>query len=54
MNVVMTGRGLIVEVQGTAEETPFSKDQLNSMIALAEKGIQELIEREKREIKLME
>jgi len=43
MNVVMTGEGRIVEIQGTAELKPFSKDMLDKMILLAEKGIAELI-----------
>jgi len=42
MNVVMTGKGEFVEVQGTAEETPFSKEAMDQMISLALKGIQEL------------
>lgn len=42
MNVVMTGKGEFVEVQGTAEESPFSKDEMDQMIALALKGIREL------------
>ena len=43
MNVVMTGAGNFVEVQGTAEGAPFSRDQMNALLALAEKGIGELI-----------
>jgi len=43
MNVVMTGDCKIVEVQGTAESKPFSKDMLNSLIDLAGKGIGELV-----------
>ena len=43
MNVAMTGSGLLVEVQGTAEGKPFSKRKLNSLIKMAEKGIFELI-----------
>jgi ribonuclease PH len=43
MNVVMTGSGKIVEIQGTAEAEPFSKDMLNELLSLAEKGIGELI-----------
>jgi ribonuclease PH len=43
MNVVMTGEGKIVEVQGTAEGRAFSKEILNEMISLAEKGIKELL-----------
>lgn len=44
MNVVMTGSGRFVEVQGTAEGVAFSRDELNAMLGLAEKGINELIE----------
>lgn len=43
MNVVMTGSGKVVEIQGTAESEPFSKEMLNSMLSLAEKGVAELI-----------
>lgn len=43
MNVVMTGDGKIVEIQGTAESEPFSREMLNAMLSLAEKGIAELI-----------
>ena len=43
MNVVMNNNGGFIEVQGTAEGHPYSKDELNSMLALAEKGINELI-----------
>ena len=44
MNVVMTEGGRFIEVQGTAEGRPFSRDDLDSMLALAEKGIGELLE----------
>lgn len=43
MNIVMTGRGGFVEVQGTAEGDAFTQEQMNSMLALAKKGIQELV-----------
>jgi len=43
MNVVMNNNGGFIEVQGTAEGHAYSKDELNSMLALAEKGINELI-----------
>lgn len=43
MNVVMTKGGKFIEVQGTAEGYPFSRDELNEMLAVAEKGIMELI-----------
>jgi ribonuclease PH len=42
MNVVMTGAGRFVEVQGTAEGTPFSKSELDDLVALAERGIIEI------------
>jgi len=43
MNVVRTGDGRFVEIQGTAETEPFSRDQMNEMIAAAEIGITRLI-----------
>jgi ribonuclease PH len=42
MNVVMTAQGGLVEVQGTAEKTPFSRAQLQTLVDLAEKGINTL------------
>ena len=42
MNVVMTGAGRFVEVQGTAEGNPFSRSELDELLALAEKGITEI------------
>ncbi|WP_168123788.1 ribonuclease PH [Paenibacillus sp. HB172176] len=47
MNVVMTGKGKFVEVQGTGEEAPFSRTELNELLQLAEQGIAELIEAQK-------
>lgn len=47
MNVAMTGSGLLVEIQGTAEGKPFSKRNLNALLKLSEKGITELIEKQK-------
>jgi len=47
MNVVMTGSGGIVEIQGTAEGEPFSRAQMNQLVDLAEAGINELITRQK-------
>jgi ribonuclease PH len=43
MNVVMTGNGRYVEIQGTAEGEPFVRDDMNALLALAEKGVRELI-----------
>ena len=47
MNVVMTGRGGIVEIQGTAEGEPFTRAQMGLLVDLAEAGIGELIARQK-------
>ena len=43
MNVVMTGAGNFVEVQGTAEGAAFSRKEMDALLALAEKGIRELV-----------
>ncbi|HEX9124613.1 MAG TPA: ribonuclease PH [Actinomycetota bacterium] len=43
-NVVMTGSGRLVEIQGTAEGAPFSREELSSLIDLAETGISQLTE----------
>ncbi|MCJ7482945.1 MAG: ribonuclease PH [Thermodesulfovibrionales bacterium] len=50
MNVVMTGNGRFVEIQGTAEGVPFSRDSLDMLIKLAEKGINNLIAIQKKYI----
>ncbi|MCY8106438.1 ribonuclease PH [Bacillus mojavensis] len=47
MNVIMTGSGRFVELQGTGEEATFSREDLNGLLSLAEKGIQELIDKQK-------
>ncbi|GAB1530020.1 MULTISPECIES: ribonuclease PH [Brevibacillus] len=47
MNVVMTGKGKFVELQGTGEDAPFSPEQLQEMIALAKVGIDNLIHSQK-------
>lgn len=47
MNFVMTGSGRFIEVQGTAEHVPFDKKQLDEMSALAQKGIRQIIARQK-------
>lgn len=47
MNVVMTGKGQYVEVQGTGEEHPFTKQQLQQLLALGEQGVAALIEIQK-------
>ena len=48
MNVVMTGRGRFVEVQGTAERTPFSQKQLQQLLNKAGQGIRKIISVQKR------
>ena len=52
MNVVMTGAGNFVEVQGTAEGEAFGRAQLDELIALAEHGIRELIGHQRRALGL--
>ena len=55
MNVIMTGAGKYVELQGTGEESPFSTEELMQLLALGQKGIQDLIELQKEvlgEVKL--
>ena len=47
MNVIMTGSGGIVEIQGTAEGEPFTRAQMNQLVDLAEAGIHTLIARQK-------
>ncbi len=53
MNVVMTGKGKFVEVQGTAEGTPFSKKQMDKLLDLAKKGIKELTALQAKYLKLL-
>ena len=48
MNVVMNGSGKFIEIQGTAEETPFSREDYDQMLDLAVNGIQELIRLQNR------
>ena len=52
MNVVMTGAGGFVEVQGTAEGEPFARSQMDSLLGLAERGIRELILRQRQALDL--
>ena len=51
MNVVMTDSKELIEVQGTGEEAPFTRDQMNAMLDLAEQGILELMELQKEILK---
>jgi ribonuclease PH len=48
MNVIMTGSGKFVEIQGTAERDPFGADTLGRLLKLADKGVKELVEAQKK------
>lgn len=48
MNVIMSGNGKLIEVQATGEQAPFSRKQLDTLMNLAEKGITQLIEIQKK------
>jgi ribonuclease PH len=50
LNIVKTGSGGYVEVQGTAEQEPFDDKQLDGLLKLADKGIKELIEIQKKTV----
>ena len=50
MNIVCTGDGRFIELQGTAEREPFSQAQMDEMVALGMKGIQELIDIQRKAI----
>lgn len=43
MNIVMTDKGEYIEIQGTGEESPFTKEQMNEMLSVAEEGINNLV-----------
>ena len=52
MNVIMTNEGEFVEVQGTGEESPFTRSELNELLDLGEKGIKQMIQVQKDALKL--
>ncbi|MBI4115605.1 MAG: ribonuclease PH [Candidatus Omnitrophica bacterium] len=52
MNIVMTGKGKLVEIQGTAEKHPFTKKESDRLLRLAERGIRELIHLQKSHVRL--
>jgi ribonuclease PH len=52
MNVVMTGAGGFVEIQGTAEGVPFSRDEMNALLDLARDGISTLVAKQKQALEL--
>ncbi len=51
MNIIMTGGGRFIEVQGTAERKPFAKSDMDHMVELAHKGINELVAIQKKALK---
>jgi ribonuclease PH len=51
MNVVMTGKGEFIEIQGTAERRTFAKEQADKLLTLAKKGIEELVDIQKNFLK---
>jgi len=53
MNIVMDENGEIIEVQGTAEKEPFSREEMNKFLDLAEKGISDLIKEQKKSVGLL-
>lgn len=52
MNVVMTDSGEFVEIQGTGEQNPFTREDLKELLALAEKGIKSMISAQKDSLKM--
>ncbi len=50
MNIVMTEKGDLVEIQGTGEEKPFSRNEMEELVRLGEKGIMELIQIQKQSL----
>lgn len=52
MNLIMTDEGSFVEIQGTGEENPFSREDLNELLTLGEKGIHHMIQIEKDSLKM--
>ncbi len=52
MNVVMTGAGGFIEIQGTAEGAPFSRAEMDALLALADKGIRELVSAQRLALEL--
>lgn len=52
MNIVMTDSGEFIEIQGTGEESPFSRNDLNELLALSEKGIKHMIQVQKESLKM--
>lgn len=52
MNIVMTDAGEFIELQGTGEESPFTRNDLNELLALGEKGAKQMIQAQKESLKM--
>ncbi|WP_294352926.1 ribonuclease PH [uncultured Clostridium sp.] len=52
MNIIMTNEGGVVEIQGTGEESPFNRNELNELLDLGEKGIKQMIQAQKDVLKM--
>ena len=52
MNIIMTEEGKIVEIQGTGEESPFERSELNELLDIGEKGIKQMIHMQKEALKM--
>lgn len=52
MNVIATDEGEFIEIQGTGEESPFSRDDLNDLLDLAQKGIKQMVQIQKDALKM--
>lgn len=52
MNVIMTDEGSFVEIQGTGEESPYTRNELNELLDLSEKGIKQMINIQKEALKM--
>ncbi|MDZ4957001.1 ribonuclease PH, partial [Clostridium perfringens] len=52
MNVIATDEGEFIEIQGTGEESPFSRSDLNELLDLAQKGIKQMVQIQKEALKM--
>lgn len=52
MNVVLTDKGEFIEIQGTGEQRPFSREELNELLSLADKGAKHIIDVQKNSLKM--
>jgi ribonuclease PH len=52
MNVICTGDGRFIEVQGTAEGTPFTREEMDQLLALASQGIEHLLQAQRAALEI--